>query len=46
MLDGFQHRRPASHLIRVFELAAGAGALLRPGLAIDRMASFLAGAVR
>ncbi len=42
MLDDFQRRRPAGHLIRVFELAARAGALLRPGLAVDRMSSFLA----
>lgn len=43
MLAEFQHRRPASHLIRVFELAAGAGALLDPGLAVERMTRYLAG---
>jgi hypothetical protein len=44
MLAGFQDRRPAAHLIRVFELGAAAGALLRPGLAVERMTSYLAGA--
>jgi hypothetical protein len=44
MLAGFQDRRPAAHLIRVFELAAAAGALLRPGLAVERMTRYLAGA--
>ena len=42
MLAGFQHRRPAAHLIRVFELAAAAGALLEPGLAVERMTRYLA----
>jgi Protein of unknown function (DUF993) len=42
MLDGFQGRRTAAHLIRVFELAASAGALLNPELAVDRMDRFLA----
>jgi hypothetical protein len=42
MLADFQHRRPAAHLVRVFELAAAAGALLNPGLAVDRMSSYLA----
>ena len=35
------------HLIRVFEQAAAAGALLRPGLAVERMTGYLAaGAAR
>jgi len=42
MLDGLQRRRPASHLIRVFELAAAAGALTAPELAAERMKSLLA----
>ena len=42
MLDRFQGRRTAAHLIRVFELAASAGALLNPELAVDRMDRFLA----
>jgi hypothetical protein len=42
MLDRFQDRRPAAHLIRVFELAAMAGALLTPDLAVERMDRFLA----
>src|SRR5450755_3287560 len=33
MLADFQRRRTAGHLVRVFELAAAAGALLYPGLA-------------
>ncbi len=37
MLDGFQARRPQAHLVRVFELAAAAGALRSPGLAAERM---------
>jgi hypothetical protein len=41
MLDGFERRRPAEHLIRVFELAAAAGALTDPGLAVVRMGAFL-----
>jgi hypothetical protein len=43
MLAQFQRRRPASHLVRVFELAAAAGALLDPGLAVERMNRYLAG---
>ncbi len=43
MLAGFQRRRTAAHLTRVFELAAAAGALLDPGLAVDRMTRYLAG---
>jgi hypothetical protein len=42
MLGGFQARRPAAHLVRVFELAAAAGALRSPGLAAERMTSYLA----
>jgi Protein of unknown function (DUF993) len=41
MLDGFERRRPAEHLIRVFELAAEAGALTDPDLAVSRMSAFL-----
>jgi Protein of unknown function (DUF993) len=41
MLDGLEWRRPASHLIRVFELAAAAGALRDPELAVGRMTEFL-----
>ncbi len=45
MLGGLQRQRAPEHLIRVFELAAGAGALLRPGLAVARMREYLAAAV-
>jgi hypothetical protein len=41
MLDGFERRRPAGHLIRVFELSAAAGALTDPDLAVSRMSAFL-----
>jgi Protein of unknown function (DUF993) len=41
MLDGFQGRRGAAHLTRVFELAAGCGALLEPELASHRMRQYL-----
>jgi hypothetical protein len=41
MLDGFERRRPAAHLIRVFELAAAAGALTDPELAVTRMNAYL-----
>jgi hypothetical protein len=37
MLGGLQRQRPAAHLIRVYELAAAAGALTQPGLAAERM---------
>jgi hypothetical protein len=37
MLGGLQRRRPARHLIRVFELAAAARALTDPDLAAERM---------
>jgi Protein of unknown function (DUF993) len=45
MLGGLQRRRAPEHLIRVFELAAAAGALLEPGLAAARMTEYLAAAV-
>ena len=41
MLDGFERRRSPEHLIRVFELAAAAGALTDPDLAVTRMTAFL-----
>jgi hypothetical protein len=41
MLDGLERRRPASHLVKVFELAAAAGALIDPDLAVSRMTAFL-----
>jgi len=41
MLDGLEHKRPAAHLIRVFELAAAAGALTDPDLAVSRMAGYV-----
>ena len=41
MLDGFQQRRSADHLIQVFELAAAAGAITDPDLAVTRMNQFL-----
>jgi Protein of unknown function (DUF993) len=46
MLGGLQDRRQPAHLIRVFELAAAAGALATPALAVDRMTQYLAGAGR
>jgi hypothetical protein len=42
MLAGLQRRRPARHLIRVFELAAAARALTDPELAVERMNGLLA----
>jgi hypothetical protein len=42
MLGGLQRRRPARHLVRVFELAAAARALTDPDLAIERMNELLA----
>jgi hypothetical protein len=42
MLGGLQRRRPARHLIRVFELAAAARALTDPDLAAARMTGLLA----
>jgi len=44
MLGGLQDRRQPAHLIRVFELAAAAGALATPDLAVDRMTQYLSGA--
>jgi hypothetical protein len=41
MLDGLELRRPAAHLTKVFELAAAAGALTDPDLAVTRMTAFL-----
>jgi Protein of unknown function (DUF993) len=41
MLGGLQRQRSRDHLIRVFELAAAAGALLHPDLAIHRMNQYL-----
>ncbi len=41
MLDGLHARRSAAHLIRVFELAAAARALLDPELAVARMHEYL-----
>ena len=42
MLGGLQRRRPARHLVRVFELAAAARALTEPELAAERMTGLLA----
>ena len=42
MLAGLQRKRPAAHLLRVFELAAVAGALRDPELAVERMNQLLA----
>jgi hypothetical protein len=42
MLDGLQRRRPARHLIGVFELAAAARALTDPELAVERMTGLAA----
>jgi Protein of unknown function (DUF993) len=42
MLGGLQRRRPARHLIRVFELAAAARALTDPELAVERMSELAA----
>jgi Protein of unknown function (DUF993) len=41
MLDGFERRRSPGHLTWVFELAAAAGALTEPDLAVSRMGAFL-----
>jgi hypothetical protein len=43
MVGGLQRHRPAEHLVRVFELAAAAGALRDPELAVARMTAYLAG---
>jgi hypothetical protein len=42
MLGALQRRRPARHLLRVFELAAAAQALTDPELAVERMNGLLA----
>jgi hypothetical protein len=42
MLGGLERRRPARHLIGVFELAAAARALTDPELAVERMNELLA----
>jgi hypothetical protein len=42
MLGGLQRQRPAAHLIRVYELAAAAGALTQPELAAGRISEMLA----
>jgi hypothetical protein len=42
MLGGLQRQRPAEHLIRVYELAAAAGALTQPELAAGRVSEMLA----
>jgi hypothetical protein len=41
MLAGLEHKRSAGHLVRVFELAAAAGALADPELAVGRVTEFL-----
>lgn len=41
MLDHFEDRRTARHLVGLFELAATAGALLKPDLAVERMNRYL-----
>ena len=41
MLDGLERERPVSHLVQVFGLAAAAGALPDPDLAVGRMTAFL-----
>ncbi len=42
MLEGLQRSRPIGHLIRLFELAAAAGALTAPEVAVERMSTLLA----
>jgi hypothetical protein len=46
MIGRLEARRSPEHLIRVFELAAAAGALRDPALAVERMTEYLARAVR
>jgi hypothetical protein len=41
MVDGFERRRSDEHLIRVFEQAAAAGALIEPAMAVERMSEHL-----
>ena len=45
MLGGLQRQRSPGHLIRVFELAAAAGALTQPELAVERMGEMLVSSV-
>jgi hypothetical protein len=42
MLEHFENRRSVAHLVEVFELAAAAGALRDPALAVERMTHNLA----
>jgi hypothetical protein len=44
MVGGLERERSREHLARVFELAAGAGALRDPALAVARMSEYLAAA--
>jgi len=46
MLGGLQRQRSVSHLTRVYELAAAAGALTEPELAAERMSVMLPRSVR
>jgi Protein of unknown function (DUF993) len=46
MLGGLQRQRSAAHLIRVYELAAAAGALTEPELAAERVGVMLPRSVR
>jgi uncharacterized protein DUF993 len=46
MLGGLQHRRSVTHLSRVYELAAAAGALTEPELAAERAGVMLPRSVR
>ena len=41
MVGGLERQRTTEHLVRIFELAAGAGALTEPELAVYRMAQLL-----
>jgi hypothetical protein len=41
MLDGLERARSVDHLVQVFELAAAAGALADPEVAVSRMSAFL-----
>jgi len=41
MVGGFERQRSDEHLLRVFELAAGCGALIEPELAVERMSQRL-----
>ncbi|HEU5416798.1 MAG TPA: DUF993 family protein [Streptosporangiaceae bacterium] len=46
MVDGLEARRSPGHLCRVFELAAAAGVLRDPELAVERMTEYLDRAAR